>query len=99
MKESTAQRKVAHVLTVVFLLLGVGLLVWYIWPEQPDENLRRNKMIEIEAAEEKNPAKCDNIKGASYYITDDNRRVSMTEAEARQQCQVNIAKDIVPVLD
>jgi uncharacterized protein HemX len=67
-------------------------------PPTEENTPRQNKEIEIAAAAEKNPAKCDEIKGESYRFGPRDEQIYVSEAEAKQQCRENIEHGITPVL-
>jgi hypothetical protein len=78
------------------VLLGAILFLWLRSPKVDPQELERNKDIEIQAALDKDPTKCDQIMGRSYYYGPVDEKVITSESEARRQCRLNIKNKIVP---
>lgn len=99
MKKIIAQRKVAHILLIIFTVLGSFLLLWYIWPDETETTrMTNNKTLEIEAAQEKNPAKCEQITGPSYIYNATQQKIVVNQDLARSLCRQNIEKNSIPTL-
>ena len=112
MKKSQKGFGTVQYLFVLVVLGIIGVMGWYVWktnhyvapttgPPSSTSNKntpRQNKEIEIQAAQEKNPAKCEEIRGESYAFGPTDAQITISESEAKEQCRSNIKNGIIPTL-
>lgn len=103
-------QRLAFILIVTLLLCLIGLFVIQSNNDKAQVDVPapslpahkntplQNKGIEIQAAKERNPDKCNDIAGESFNYGPSDETVTVSEAQAREQCRENIKNGITPIM-